>query len=564
MHEIELLSAISAAALKGDMGAEPYRDALTPLTTLAETESVAECAWSRWLRDLCLAQVSDMGAKIAHAEPAEAERLAHIADEMLRAAEAMCELDATRDLDSYILFMEWGRPAGKRFWLPRRRVLYPLARDMQDLSDDRLDFLAISLPPRVGKSTLAIFFLTWLMGRHPTKANVMSGHSDKLTLQFYIEALQIISDNVTYRFALVFPESPLVGTSARDEAISLKRKGRFPTLTCRSVDGTLTGAVEVGRGALLYCDDLVSDREQALSPERMDKLYSAYLNQLKDRKLAGAKELHVGTRWAPNDVIGRILTEHADNPRYRFTTIPALNEAGESNFDYGEGHAFPTSYYEDMRRSLIEAGEKDAWLAKYMGEPIWVGGRLFENDELRWYDGELPEGEPDAIVAVCDTKDQGKDYAAMPVAYVYGRDFYIHDAVCDNGKPDAVEPKLVATLVNNRVGLARFESNAAGGRIADDVSRACADAGLAIDLRKKFSTTNKETRILNDSMWVKERCIFRSDKPTPDYARFIDQLCGYSTEGKNPHDDAPDAMSMLKRLMDDTTTAKVEAVRRLV
>lgn len=564
MHDIELLGAVSRAALDPSRGAEPYEDALTPLDALAAYEPAAEAAWSRWLRDRAMARAGEIGAAMASAAPEEAAEMADEADALLAAAERLCGLDAARDLDSYILFMEWGRAPEKRFWLPRRRVLLPLALDMQDLAEGRLDFLAVSLPPRVGKSTLSIFFLTWVMGRDPGRANLMSGHSDKLTTQFHAEALSIIADGATYRFAEVFPDAPLVGSSMRDESISLKRKGRFPTLTCRSVDGTLTGAVEVGRGGLLYCDDLVSDREEALSEERMAKLYSAYLNQLRDRKLAGARELHVGTRWCPNDVIGRIEEEHRGDARYRFAVIPALGPDGRSNFLYGQGHAFPTSYYEDMRRALVDAGEEDAWLAKYMGEPVWVGGLLFPEEDLRRYDGRLPHGEPDGIFAVCDTKDRGSDYACLPVAYVYGEDWYIHDVVCDDGLPEEVEPRIVSALVRNGVGVARFESNAAGGRVADDVARACREAGLAIDVRKKYSTENKETRILTDSGWVKERCLFRSDSPSRDYERFMRMLCRYTTEGRNKHDDAPDAMSMLKRFAATSVKASAVPMRRIV
>ncbi|MBR1828297.1 MAG: phage terminase large subunit, partial [Atopobiaceae bacterium] len=141
--------------------------------------------------------------------------------------------------------------------------------------------------------------------------------------------------------------------------------------------------------------------------------------------------------------------------------------------------------------------------------------------------------------------------------------YYIDRVVCDNGLPEVVEPRLVRALVEEGVGIARFESNAAGGRVADDVKRGCSEAGHSIDMRKVYSTENKETRILVDSMWVKEHCLFRSDDPSADYKRVMSMLTHYTTEGKNKHDDAPDAMSMLKRYATSLTRARVEAVRRI-
>lgn len=133
-------------------------------------------------------------------------------------------------------------------------------------------------------STLCIFFITWLMGNRPDVASVMSGHSDKLTNGFYGEVLSIITDPVTYNWGKIFPDVQLVDKSAKDESVDLNRKKRFPTLTCRSIGGTLTGAVEIGEGGVLYSDDLIEDLEESLNVERLNNKYDAYLNQLKDRK----------------------------------------------------------------------------------------------------------------------------------------------------------------------------------------------------------------------------------------------------------------------------------------
>jgi hypothetical protein len=65
---------------------------------------------------------------------------------------------------------------------------------MQMLADDALDLLTISLPPGTGKSTLGIFFLSWMMGRNPDAPNLASAHADMLTRSFYDGVMQIIRD----------------------------------------------------------------------------------------------------------------------------------------------------------------------------------------------------------------------------------------------------------------------------------------------------------------------------------------------------------------------------------
>lgn len=530
----------------------PFQDALAVLTEYIEIDPESERERGRELREIGenkAIQLAEDGLTD------EAEDVMEIVKEILR-------LNAPIDFDSYLLFMEWDREPEKCFYRPRRDVFYPnIVKHMQDLADDKLDFLSISCPPRVGKSTIGIFFLTWIMGKHPERANVMSGHSDSLTKGFHFEALQIIQDSSTYKFAQVFPNAELVDKSLADETISLKSKRRFPTLTCRSIGGTLTGAVEIGQNALLYLDDLVEDREQALNADRMDKLYAAYLNQLKDRMKDGAKQLCVATRWVPNDPIGRIEEEYGDDPRYRFIRIPALDERGRSNFYFPYNLGFSTKYYEDMHRSLTSAGEDDSWSAKYMCEPYWQQGLMFPEDELQYFD-ELPEEEPDAVIAVCDTKDRGSDYAVQPIGYVYGDLHYIVDVVCDNNLPNVFQPRLARHLIDHNVSLARYESNAAGGRVAEDVEKMCADQGHVIKIEKKFSSENKETRILVDSGWIKERCLFWREPPTQDYKRFMQMLFKYTISGKVKHDDAPDSMSMYKRFATSLVKATVKAFKR--
>lgn len=535
------------------------------LSSMKRGQPVTERAYNRHLRERCQREAAEAASEAVSLsregdEEGAAALNARLA-ELVPAVEAMLALDAADDFDAYMQYMEWGREPQKRFYLPRRKVLLPLVRDLQDLFDDRLDFLSISMPPRTGKSTMCIFFLTFVMGNHPDRANVMTGHSDKLTSGFHMEALSIICDEDTYRFAQVFPESPFVAKDMANETVHLGKKRRFPTLTCRSIDGTLTGAVEVGRNALLYCDDLVSDREEALNSNRMDKLYNAYLNQLKDRMLDGAKQLFVATRWVPNDPIGRIEAQYAGNPRYRFTTLPALDGEGESNFTYGYGLGFSTAYYEDMRASLVEAGEEDSWAAKYMCAPYWRDGLMFPADSLNYY-SELPEGEPDAVVAVCDTKEKGSDYCVQPVVYVYGDRHYVHSVVCDDSVVDVVTPRLVESLVANNVRLARYESNAGGGRVARTVEDECRLKGHAIEMRTKYSTANKDTRIMNDAPWIKTKCLFRADPPDRDYRNFMRLLTSYTVTGKNPHDDAADAMSMYARFSESMRVVRCEPVCR--
>ena len=436
-----------------------------------------------------------------------------------------------------------------------------LTQDLQDLYDDKLDYLSVSLPTRVGKSTLCIFFMSFLMGNRPLVANVMSGHSDKLTKPFYKELLTIFTDNNTYNWKDIFPEVVVKSTSSELETIDLMKVQRFPSFTARAIGGTLTGAVEVGDGGLLYCDDLVEDLEESMSPERMQKKYDAYLNQLKDRKKEGAKELMVGTRWNVLDPIGRVQEQFKNDPRYRFRVIPALNEEGESNFDYPYGLGFSTEYFLNMKNSIDDA----TWCAKYMGDPYIREGLLFARETLRRY-FELPEGEPDAVWAICDPAQGGGDDTFLPVFYQYGEDHYLVDCICDDSLPEVTDERCAEILTRYKVRRCQYESNAAGTRTAANVQNLIKDRKGITKIITKHTQSNKDTKILANSTWVKQHILFKDDTlltPKSDYGKMMRLLTMYTAMGgKKERDDVPDGLTQYALYIIDSVSSVVEVRRR--
>ena len=462
------------------------------------------------------------------------------------------------DFDSYCQYLEFVREPSKRFYLPRRKQLKPVAMALQELAEGKLDVLAISMPPGVGKTTLAIFFLTWLAGKEPDKPMLTGSHSNSFLRGVYDECLRIMGKEGEYLWHDVFPNIDIERTNAADLAVDIGTPKRFATLQFTSVGSGNAGKVRAE--GLLYCDDLVSGIEQALSKERLDKLWEQYTTDLRQRKIGNCVELHIATRWSVHDVIGRIEQKYIDSGRAKFIVMPALDENDESNFDYINGVGFSTQFYHDMRDTMDDA----SWRALYMNQPIEREGLLYAEDELRRY-FELPECEPDGVISICDTKDKGKDYAFMPVAYIYGNDYYIADCICDNGLPDVVEPRIVNCLLQNRVQMSRFEHNNAGGRIAKDIQEAVKNKGGITKITTKFTTSNKETKIILNSAWVKEHCLFKDRsmyKKKDDYGKMIDMLCSYTMAGKNKHDDVPDGMAMLSEYAQSFNRNKVEIFNR--
>ena len=448
------------------------------------------------------------------------------------------------DFDSYLRYMEKDRPFEKSFYAPRRKQLKPLVDALQDLADGRLELLTISLPPGVGKTSTALFYLSWLAGRHPEQPILTGSHSASFVAGTYGEILRLLDENGEYHWHDVFPTLAVTYTNAKDLLIDIGESGskgkRFATF-----EFTSTGAGNAGKlraGQLLYCDDLIPDLETALSEERLSKLWQQYTTDLRQRKIGGCAELHIATRWSVRDVIGRLEVQYADSDKARFINLPALNENDESNFDYPIDAGFSTQFYHEQREIM----DAVSWKALYMGQCVEREGLLFEREELQYFTA-LPEQDPDMVIAVCDTKEQGQDYCAMPVIYKYGDMYYVNSFVCDNGKVELVESKVAQRLVDERVKMAQIESNRGGTLFAKAVEDKVKELGGFTSILCRWTQSNKETRIIANSAYVKSHFVFRdplADSTDKEYRTAMNQLLSYSMVGKVAHDDVADVLAL--------------------
>ena len=368
-----------------------------------------------------------------------------------------------KDFDSYLLYVEKNRDPEDRYYQPRRNKIYWLVQKMQRLIDDELDILSISMPPGTGKTTLGEFFISFVMGHYPNTSNLMSSHSGFMTRMFYDAVLNIITSN-EYCWSDVFPDIVFEGNNAKEETINLGRWQPFKTLTCRPIRGSLTGVTRCE--GFLYVDDLVSGIEEALSIDRLDKLYGEYTTDLKSRKKKKAKEIHIATRWSVHDVIGRLERMYEGNPRAEFIAVPDIDpQTGKSNFDYDYDVGFDEKYFHDMEMSMDDV----SYRCLYKSDPIEREGILYHPTELQRYIGGLPDREPDSILAICDTKDTGTDYNFLGVFYQYGDRYYLEDLVFKNIDPGTLDELNSDMLVKHHVQQAQFESNKEGSRTANEV-----------------------------------------------------------------------------------------------
>lgn len=488
-------------------------------------------------------------------------------------------LESFSRFESYMHYIERDRRQEKRFYLPRRCTLRIVVNDMQRLEDDELDVYGLSLPSRTGKSSICIFFLTWVGVRKPNSHNAMGGHSGQLAKRFY-RGLDNIIETPDYRYDEVFhlwnPEYRAVlqakSSDPAEFTLNLGSPDEFSTFTCRGIDGTWTGAIDVSSDGYLYVDDLIRDREHSLSPSRVENTYQEYQNKMLDRMNDGAKKMLVGTLWTVNDPLERERKVNDGNPRALFRKIPALNENDESNFQYTV-KGFSTEYYKNMRDRL----DKAEWMAKFQQQPFVREGLTYPIEELRFFDGFLPVGNCSTIAHI-DVAFGGGDRLSMPICKDFGEEKkYIVGWIHDSRSPGFTVPRVVDAIDRYYITKLYIEKNSGGQLYAEKVSEEMKNRGInhcKIELYSAPNKISKNDKISGYSDYVKRNFLFLSAKSRDiyeedidfykqdaDYRKALDEMTTFSIEGKGKQfDDSPDSISSLAMKMDNRRSSKARII----
>ena len=472
------------------------------------------------------------------------------------------------NFEAFCIALEWNRPIHKQFYLPRARLLkkHGVIQGIQDLIDDKLDFLVLNLPPRIGKTTVGLFLQVLLGGMCPDESILGAGHSVGLIQSFYNEILNIINGE-EYRYHEIFPNNSVANKSAEYLYIDLNKDKRFHTYNYVSVEAGGTGKVQAER--LLYCDDLVKDVEQANNPQRLEKLYYNYTGTIKDRKIQRlckdgvyrpCPEVHINTPWSLHDVTSRVVrnAEEDDPERVRIISVPCYDENGESNFMYDYGKGFNTKYYKDME----VAEDPVIFSAKYLMKPIERDGLLFNKDNISFYN-ELPGNNPDRIVAYADVSHGGEDYFSMPIGYVYGNEVYIEKVLFKHkfGGDDYIRPLVRDFIKNNKVSRCGVEKNNGGDYFSTLMGNDLRDVGYHCNITTHNAPTNKSKldRILACQNEIKGvasenntyRVYFKNPeliKGDKDYMEAMHNLYSWNQSPNmqnKQHDDFPDSLAGL-------------------
>lgn len=397
--------------------------------------------------------------------------------------------------------------------------------------------IAISLPPRAGKSYIISLFIAWMLGHFPEESIMRNTCSDTLYIKLSYDTRDIIRSK---RYADIFPEIQLKSDKQNVHGWSLT-KARQVSYFGAGVGGTVIG---FGASVMAITDDLYKSLDDALSDTNNEKVWR-WKEGTHDSRIEGnCCQVDVGTRWSENDVIGRLEEMGKYNDIIR---VPAMDENDETFCN----DVHTTEYYRDLRSDMDES----IWEAEYMQNPIEAKGLLFPKSELIRFKKSDLKGDPDGRIGACDVADTGDDDLCAPFGDIFGDKIFIGDVVFTKDAVEVTEPRLAQTIIDNRSDHMRIESNNGGRIFSNSVKKTLKSVNYSkCEIEARPTTKNKETRILMKSGWIKKHCVFLDESEYErgsDYDRFMKALTRYKREGGNKHDDAPDGMTILAEFFEN-------------
>ena len=431
-------------------------------------------------------------------------------------------------------FWEYCKFTSPDFYDDNRKFLKDLAEKLQWFIEDATEqIMVVNLPPRHGKSRTATKFVQWLFGKYGTSIKVMTGsYNETLSGTFAKQVRDCIAEKKTEGITVysdIFPGTKIKYGEAAAQKWALEGSQQANYLAT-SPTGTATG---FGCNIMII-DDVIKNAEEAYNANTLEKLRSWFTDTMLSRTENGFKLIVIMTRWSNDDLAGFILANYQNVVHVNYKAVQ----------DDGSMLCPEILSRQDFELKTLNIN-KDIVAANYQQEPIDVKGRLYT--KLKTYT-ETPKDDKGNslfkyILNYTDTADTGGDFLCSICYGMYEGAYYILDVLYSKESMETTEPVTARMLTANNVGCAIIESNNGGRGFARNVERECKELGNRHTNIKWFhQSKNKEARILSNSTSVMNNLYFpvNWEDRWPDFARAIKR---YQREGKNEHDDAPDALT---------------------
>lgn len=415
----------------------------------------------------------------------------------------------------------------------RRHFLKEVADAFQQVYENytrgRSIKVAVSMPPRAGKSYITSLFCAWWLGKLPTQSVMRNTCTARLYNKFSYDVRNVVKST---KFRKVFAGVALAPDKQNIDGWNLttsKQVGYF---------GGGVGGTIIGFGAnLAISDDLYKDITAALS-ETVQEGVSAWKQSAHNSRMEkNCPEIFIGTRWTMKDEIGKALDTGKIDIAVKISAM-VIDETGQLK-----------SFCEDVKSTaeylqIKQDTEESIWAAEYDQNPVELKGLLFPASSLKYFSPF--DATPEYKYASVDPADTGGDDLSAPFADLHENKIFITDVIYSTDGTDITIPEIVEKVVMNKLNAVEIEGNSAWILFGKDVRTKVQERYEECDVRIIKAMTNKHTRILAQSAFIRNHFYFLAEQYwTPAYRRFMKVLTSYMKDGSTKRDDAPDSLVMV-------------------
>lgn len=423
------------------------------------------------------------------------------------------------------------------FYKQDREYLVELCNEFQEFLSSDEEVMIVNEPPRHGKSRTAGLLVEWVLGKDQSQKIMTGSYNETLSTMFSKNVRNSIQEEKADKYKPVFSDVfPGVKIKHGDGAMNLwSLEGGYNNYLATSPTGTATGF----GASLLIIDDLIKNAEEAYNEAVLEKHWDWFTNTMLSRLEEGGKIIIIMTRWASGDLAGRALDYYKEQGiKVKHISMKALVDKEKKQMLCPEVLSY-RSYI-----NKVKAMGEDIASANYQQEPIDLKGKLYSN--LKTYKT-IPKDDKanslfTGIHSYCDTADEGSDYLCNIIYGIYNKEAYVLDVIYTQEPMEVTEDKVAKALFEYEVNRCLIESNNGGRGFARSVERILKEKYKTNKTRVKWfhQSQNKVARILSNSTWVMDH-IYYPVNWKDRWPEYYEAMNKYQREGKNKHDDAPDA-----------------------
>lgn len=446
----------------------------------------------------------------------------------------MTPRDAARSPAHFAIYASRGRwwPAP---WL--RRLNEVLLR----VATGEIRRLIVEAPPRHGKSEMiSRFFPAWYMGRFPHRRIILASYGAELADSWSSKARDLLVAHGREVFGV------RLGREARNS---------WTTLAGGEMNSAGVGGATTGKGADTFViDDPVKNAEEALSARYKARAFDWYQTVANTRLEPTGSVVLLNTRWAFDDLTGRV-TEAFRHQNWTRITLPALARENDP-LGRAPGEAlFPERFSREQLLSIQRGMTPAWWEALYGQRPTSGENSMFSTSEVQFFEHEgdgfrvdgvhIPRSDCEVFI-VADLnvreKEANDPFVAMTCASfdhpVRGRCLIILDVVRLHINTTQHAPTLLRLHRQWNADWIGIEAVAYQASLANDLS----SRGLPV---RELSTEGKDKRVraIPASIHLRRGRIFLL-RAAPWVAPLLEEVEQFP---KGAHDDQVDTLAYAGR-----------------